>query len=514
VRALLSGSWLAAFTFGIAAELASAPPLPALDAITGFSLLAFGLLTRWRQPRYAVGWILATASVAWFTGTLAGWAVFWHRGPLAQLILTYPATRLWPAPLLERVAVAAAYTYALAYPVANSDAATIAFALALVSLAGWRYVNTRGSQRRARASALIAAVTFALVLVAGATQRLAGAGDTRQVLIAYELVIVAIAAGLTADLLSARWTQNLVTSVVVDLGEPLAASTLRARLAHTLRDPTLTIGYWVADDNGYVDENGQPLTLPTDEPGREVSLIEDAGLPLAALIHDPAVLNTPDLVADVAAATRLAVTNARLQAEIRARVAQVDASRRRLVEAADEQRRQLERELREGAERRLTYVADLLDDAGPPLAEVTAGLDAARTELRELARGIDPATLTDHGLREAIAELADRSPIPVRMSVPAQSWPTPVEAAAYFVCSEALTNVAKYAHASSIDIRVTGGETQLTVEIADNGIGGADPAHGSGLRGLADRVEALGGRLAIDSPAGEGTRLTTEIPLA
>jgi signal transduction histidine kinase len=514
VRALRSGSWLAAFTFGIAAELAGAPPLPALDAITGFSLLAFGLLTRWRQPRYAVGWILATASVAWFTGTLAGWAVFWHRGPLAQLILTYAATRLWPAPRLERVAVAAAYTYALVYPVVNSDAATIAFALALVNLAAWRYVITRGSQHRARASALIAAVPFALVLVAGATQRLTGAGDSRQVLIAYELVIVAIAAGLTADLLSARWTQNLVTSVVVDLGEPLAASTLRARLAHTLGDPTLTIGYWVADDNGYVDENGQPLTLPTDEPGREVSLIEDAGVPLAALIHDPAVLNTPDLVSDVAAATRLAVTNARLQAEIRARVAQVDASRRRLVEAADEQRRQLERELRDGAERRLTYVADLLSDAGRPLAEVTAGLDAARTELRELARGIHPTTLTDHGLRKALAELADRSPIPVRMSVPAQSWPTPVEAAAYFVCSEALTNVAKYAHASSIDIRVTGDETQLTVEIADNGIGGADPAEGSGLRGLADRVEALGGRLTIHSKAGEGTRLTTEIPLA
>lgn len=513
MRALRNALWPAAFAFGIAAELAGTPPLPALDTITGFSLLALGLLAQSRRPGYAVGWILAAAGVAWFAGTIAGWAVFWHRAPLAQLILTYPATRLWPASRVERAAVALAYVYAIAYPVAGNEEATILFALALVGLAGWRYLTKRGPQRRARTSALVAAVAFALILIASATLRLAGPGGARQVLTGYELVIVAVAAGLTADLLWGRWTQGLVTAVVVDLGGPLAASTLRTRLARTLGDPTLTVGYWVSDQNRYVDEDGRPLALPADEHDRAVTLIDDAGSPLAALIHDPAILSDPDLVLDIAAAARLAVTNARLQAEIRARAAQVDASRRRLVEAADEQRRQLEHELRDGAERRLTHVAELLAAAGPPLAEVTTGLNAAVAELRELARGIHPATLTSHGLRTALSELAARSPIPVELSAPAQRWSAAVEATAYFVCSEALTNVAKYAQASRVHMRITNDDAQLEVEIADDGIGGADPTRGTGLRGLTDRVEALGGRLTVDSPAGHGTSLTAKLPL-
>jgi signal transduction histidine kinase len=513
VRALRNALWPAAFAFGIAAELSGTPPLPALDATTGFSLLALGLLAHSRRPGYAVGWIVAAAGVAWFAGTIAGWAVFWHRAPLAQLILAYPATKLWPASPVERAAVAVAYVYAIAYPVASNDEATIVFALALVGLAGWGYLVRRGPERRARTSALIAAVAFAVVLIVGATLRLAGPGGGRQVLTAYELMIVAIAAGLTADLLWGRWTQGLVTAVVVDVGGPLAASTLRTRLARTLGDPTLTVGYWVSDQDHYVDEDGRPLALPADEHDRAVTLIDDAGSPLAALIHDPAILSDPDLVSDITAAARLAVTNARLQAEIRARAAQVDASRRRLIEAADEQRRQLEQALRDGAERRLTHVAELLAAAGPPLAEVTTGLDSALAELRELARGIHPATLTNYGLHTALDELAARSPIPVDVSAPAQRLPAAVEAAAYFVCSEAITNAAKHAQASRIHIRITDDDEQLQVEIADDGIGGAGPTSGSGLRGLTDRVEALGGRLTVDSPAGHGTRLTAQLPL-
>jgi signal transduction histidine kinase len=514
VRAVPFAFWLAALVFGIAAELAGAPPLPALDAITGFSLLALGLLARARRPGYAVGWILAAAGVAWFAGTLASWAVFLHRAPVAQLIITYAATRFWPRSTLERVAVALAYVYAIAYPVASGNEGTIVFALALVGLAGWRYLTKQGPHRRARASAMIAALALALVLIAGASLRLAGAGSERQVLTAYELVIIVVAAGLTADLLWGRWTQALVTAVVIDLGEPLAAGTLRARLARTLGDPTLNIGYWVSDRNGYVDEDGRPLTLPTDEQARAVRLIDDAGSPLVALIHDPAVLNTPDLVSDVAAATRLAVANARLQAEIRARLAQVDASRRRLVEAADEQRRQLERDLRDGAERRLTRVAELLSNAGPPLAEVTAGLDSARAELRELARGIHPATLTDHGLREAVSELADRSPVPVELTARTQRFPRAVEAAGYFICSEALANVAKHACATNVRITITDTETDLWIEVADDGTGGANAGAGTGLRGLADRAEAIGGNITITSRPGHGTTVTARLPLA
>jgi signal transduction histidine kinase len=208
------------------------------------------------------------------------------------------------------------------------------------------------------------------------------------------------------------------------------------------------------------------------------------------------------------------VANARLQAEIRARVDQVDASRRRLVEAADEQRRQLERDLRDGAARRLTYVAELLSNAGTPLADLTAGLDSARAELRELARGIHPATLTDHGLREAVNELAERSPVPVELIAPTQRFPPAIEAAAYFICSEALANATKHACASSIRIQITDMETDLLIEVADDGVGGADARAGSGLRGLADRTETLGGNLTITSPAGHGTKVTARLPLA
>ena len=514
MRAAACAVWPAAVGLGIVAEAAGRPPLPALDAATGFSLVALGFLASRKQPRYAVGWILAAAGVAWFIGTLAGWAVFLHRAPLAQLILTYPATRLWPASRNGALAAAAAYAYAAAYPVAENSAATTVFALALVGLAAWRYQAGGGLERRARASALAAAAAFGSVLIASAIEPVAGASGGRPLLAAYEAVIVLLAAGLTADLLWGRWAQGLVTALVVDLGDPAAAGTLRTRLAHTLGDPTLTVGYWVTGQDGYVDETGLPLELPAGDRGRAVRLIDDAGAPLAALIHDPAILNDPALLTDIAAATRLAVANARLQAQIRAKVAQVSASRRRLVEAADEQRRQLERDLHERAETRLTKIAELLAGCGPPFAEITAGLDAARAELRELAHGIHPATLTDAGLHAALQELAARSPAPVELTIPPRRWPTTTEAAAYFLCSEALANTAKYAQASHVSVLITSNDDALRVEIADDGTGGADAAGGSGLRGLADRVEALGGRLTIISPPGQGTRLRAELPLS
>jgi signal transduction histidine kinase len=159
-------------------------------------------------------------------------------------------------------------------------------------------------------------------------------------------------------------------------------------------------------------------------------------------------------------------------------------------------------------------VAELISDSGPPLADVAAGLDAARAELREFARGVHPATLVEGGLVAALTELAERSPVPMEVKAPSERLPAAVEAAAYFVCSEALTNIAKYAKASHASVRLETRGGLLAVEVTDDGAGGADPAGGSGLRGLVDRVEALGGRLRIDSPPGRGTRLTAELPLA
>jgi signal transduction histidine kinase len=242
-------------------------------------------------------------------------------------------------------------------------------------------------------------------------------------------------------------------------------------------------------------------------------LIDDAGAPLVALVHDAAILDDPSLLEDVAAATRLAVANARLQAEVRSRITAIRASRQRLVEAADDQRRHLERELGDGAGRRLSTVAELLQDGGGRLTDLGGGLEAARSQLRELARGLHPATLTTSGLQGALAELATHSPIPVELIVAERRWPPASEVAAYFICSEALANAAKYAAASNVRVHIAEEDTGMVIEIADDGIGGAEPALGSGLRGLTDRVQALDGYLTIDSRLGHGTRLTARLPL-
>jgi signal transduction histidine kinase len=192
---------------------------------------------------------------------------------------------------------------------------------------------------------------------------------------------------------------------------------------------------------------------------------------------------------------------------------EVAASRRRLVEAADEEQRRLGDELHAGAEHRLAAIADrlaVLD--GPVAAGLATGVAEARAELRAFAHGIRPRTLTEHGLGAALAELASRAAPPVALHADAPRCAPSHEAAAYFVCSEALANVAKYAAATHVEITVARVGDRLRVAVADDGVGGADAALGSGLRGLADRVEALGGALRVDSRPGRGTRLEAELP--
>jgi signal transduction histidine kinase len=454
---------------------------------------------------------MTAAGFAWFLGTFAGWALYLHRGPLAHLVLAYPSGRVGSR--IERTAIVAGYAYAVVYPVADNDYATMVFATGLIAVASYRYAIAGGPARRARGSGLAAALALALVLAFGAATQLADADVDGTLLWVYDAVILLVALGLAADLLYGRWAQATVTGLVVDLGDPGAAGTLRERLARALGDPTLAVGYFLPEEARYVDELGRGFEPSGGEPGRAVTPIEEGGEPVAALVHDRAVLDDAELVQAVASATRFAVSNARLQAEVRARVAEVEASRRRIVQAADAQRRRLERELRNGAERRLARMAVLLHECGPPFAGVGRDLDAARSQLREFASGIHPAILTEAGPAAALAELAGRSPVPVEVHAPPGRWTPAVEAAVYFVCSEALTNVAKYAEASRVTIHVEADRAWVTARVTDDGVGGANESGGSGLRGLADRVEALGGQLQVDSPLGGGTRVTAEIPL-
>jgi signal transduction histidine kinase len=242
------------------------------------------------------------------------------------------------------------------------------------------------------------------------------------------------------------------------------------------------------------------------------------------LIHDKALEHEPQLVRLTASAASLALEHARLQAEVQAQLEQVRASRARIVEAGDAERRRLERDLHDGAQQRLVTLSlalamarDRAAEADPALGSLieSASKEAreAINELRELARGIHPAVLTQTGLAGAIQALAERSPVPITITeVPQQRFPAAIEATAYFVVSEALANVAKHSRASVACVTIHTLPDSLVVSVSDDGSGGATPEGGSGLRGLNDRVAAVGGRLHIDSPPGAGTRLEADIP--
>ena len=243
MRWLRYALWPAGLAFGVAAEWVGRPDLIALDAAAGFALVFLGLVAWSRRPGSRAGPIMSAAGLAWFLGTLWAPAVFLHRGPLAQLLISYPGGRL--SSRLLRVGAGAAYAYAAADVVAGNNYATIIFALGLVALSARRYVGATGTERRARLASLTAAAAFGLVLVAGAIVRLAGFGSDRAMLAWYDLTVCLIAIGLAADLFWGRWARGAVTGLVVDLGEPAAGGVLRDRLARTLGDPTLVVGYWL-----------------------------------------------------------------------------------------------------------------------------------------------------------------------------------------------------------------------------------------------------------------------------
>jgi signal transduction histidine kinase len=266
---------------------------------------------------------------------------------------------------------------------------------------------------------------------------------------------------------------------------------------------------------------------PSDSSGRAVTFLERDGQPIAAIVHDAVLLDDPGLVASVASAMRLSVENERLQAEVEAQLAEVRESRARIVAAGDAERRRVERDLHDGAQQRLVSLTLALrmanlklgDDADPDvrrsLEEASEEARSALAELRELARGIHPQILTEAGLGPAIESIADRSSIPVTVEgATTERFSPAVEGTAYFVVSEALTNIVKYANANRAIVRIGREEARLTIEVSDDGIGGADPANGSGLRGLVDRLAVIDGGLEIVSPRGGGTRLLAFIPTA
>jgi signal transduction histidine kinase len=336
--------------------------------------------------------------------------------------------------------------------------------------------------------------------------------------------LIALPLAILAGLLLTLARRATVGELLLEL-EKTPPHELRGALARAIGDPTLEVAFWLPERKGYVDARGEPMELPRDGDERAVTLLEQDGQPLAALIHDPILRHEPKLVESAGAAARLALENARLQAELRAQLVKVKESRARLVAAADEERRRIERNIHDGAQQRLVALAlelriaqRRLGDTADPVVEqlLTAAavdLQEAVDELRELARGIHPAILSDEGLEAALGSLACRCPLPVTVEVDCdERLPAEVEVTAYFVACEALANAVKHARASSVTVRVAHTDNRLVISVEDDGAGGADPARGTGLRGLVDRVEAHGGKLQVDSSPGRGTRVTGEIP--
>jgi signal transduction histidine kinase len=324
-------------------------------------------------------------------------------------------------------------------------------------------------------------------------------------------------------LLSSRLLRSTVGDFFVELRANPAQGDLRDALARALHDPSLTVAYWLPDFGSYVDLDGKPMVAPEASNARGITPVERHGAQVAVLLHDPSLNDEPELLDSVAAAAGIALENMRLQAELRARVDELAGSRARLIDAGQKERQRLERDLHDGAQQRLVALSldlSLLQEQLNGDVNVRNRLDRVRlqiaaslAELRDVAHGIHPAVVSGHGLAVALEELVAHAPVPISLTVGIEGrLDDAVEVAAYYVVSESLTNIGKHARATAATVAVARESGRLVIEVIDNGVGGADTERGSGIRGLADRVEALDGRLQVWTPRGGGTRVRAEIP--
>jgi signal transduction histidine kinase len=545
-----------------------------LGPLIGLSFIGTGVFAWWRRPLNRFGLLMTGVGIAWFLAgltesnnstvfTIGSYVEPLYLVIVVQMVLSFPTGRL--ETFAQRVTIAAGYLVVLAVRLpffllggdissdlsgprpdnvfAIVDApdladvfdytatfiAVVVLVSTLVLLVRKRQAATV-PQRRALAPmlwtglALVGLLGIAFLIdVLGLPSEI---GDVAGLLALVSFAVLPFA--FLAGLVRSRYSRaGAVGELIERLNNPEADRSLGLALADALGDRSLKLVYWRPSAGHYVTYDGRPVELPEPGSGRAVTEVEREGIRVGAIIHDAALGDEPGLVRAVAASAALALENERLGAELRARLDELQTSRSRLVEVSMFERRRLERDLHDGAQQRLVALSLQLGLAQRRLQEgedAAAGamLDAARDELaraleelRELARGIHPAVLTDRGLEPALEALAERAPLPVSLDqMPAERLPAPVEAAAYFVVAEALTNVVKYAEASTAAVRIRRNGSYAVVEVCDDGVGGADPAIGTGLRGLADRLAALDGRLEVHSPPGEGTTVRAEVPCA
>jgi signal transduction histidine kinase len=538
---------------------------------TGWAFLLAGLIASWRRPANRLGVLMVVTAFALLLRQLRTshdpivFTTFFALGDVGyamvgHAILAYPTGRIIDR--YERLLVGSAYVVAIAFPPAalffydgtwrllyydplpreslllvagNADVVEALQKTQIVLLFGIlatlfiglilrRFVQATPRARRILAPLLFAGLVVAVRAVSECIFTFVDPVFAYETLFWWQVCgVILLPLGLMAGLLRARLARAGVGSLLLEL-ERTPPHGLRDALARALGDPTLEVAFWLPEQGVFVDAAGRPVELPADDARRAVTRLDHDGDPVAALLHDPTLLEEPKFVEAAGAAARLALENARLQAELQAQVLAVRDSRARIVTATDEERRRIERDLHDGAQQRLLALAlalrsaerrhhfDLAPEVKQVLGTAVSELQEAVEELRELTHGLHPTILAEQGLEAALGSLVARMPLPVEVDVRLEERPEPaVEAAAYFVACEALANVVKHAGARSVSVAVARRDGMVSVEVADDGVGGAD-ANGSGLRGLADRIDALGGTLTVDSPSGHGTRVAAEIP--
>jgi signal transduction histidine kinase len=549
----------------------------ALDLAAGWGLVAAGLAL-WQLRPGVTGPLAVAAGFAWFAPDWIGW----DGGPALVRSLGMLAAGIWLAFLVHavlafphglrsvasRVLVLSVYAETVVVAIGlslfrnpfddpncwsnctdnsflvRSDPGiarsltwldlgfAIVLAVSFAVLAAWRLAAAAGPARRALAPVLAGGIAVTTVHALSAVALLrtpledSHAASFEALFVAGCLATGSVALALGWTLLRARRARETVERLTVELDGVPQPGTLQSALVRATGDSSLRIAYRLRSSERYVDGDGHPARAPSSVGDRAVTAIVRDGLPVALVEHDPAVLDQA-FVSRIGSAARLAVENERLQAETLARLIELRDSRSRIVQAGDEVRRRLERDLHDGAQQRLVALSFALRlaraELGPepdprvtkPLADAERRLTAALAAVRAVANGLFPATLASSGLGHAVEELAELAPIRIDVdAVPDRRFSEAVEAAAYGVIREAVENAVLHADASMVSIRAVCRSNTVVVETADDGIGGADPERGVGLRDIADRVGALGGRLRITSPSDGGTRIQAEIPCA
>jgi signal transduction histidine kinase len=569
----LSGTarWVAVlWPLGIAAQLAALillfdgseelTAVAVVNRLVGGSFVFCGLIAWQRRPGSRTGPLMALTGFLFsaeallsevdspIVYTVGQWVPNWWAIPFAALMLGFPSGRLGAR--IDRVIVSAfvfgtvvmqlVWLFFLPFPPGKENAfllsadagvaniidrfessfnGTVALVLAIVAISRW--FRAAAPMRRLLLPTLAGALTLVVLITQVYYAVLTGEFIRSSQAISSAL-LVTVPLTFLLGLLRQQLARAGMADLVVALHRAPEPGTLGKALGKALGDPSLVLAYWLPRFDAYVDADGSRVALPDAGSGRVATLVEADGRPVAALIHDAALTHQPELLEGVSAAAGVALERERLQAELAARVVELQASRERIVTAGDAERRRLERNLHDGAQQRLVAIALQLrllkghvgDDASAEelVSAVSDQLALSLAELRELARGLHPAVL-EYGLGAALDSLAARSTVVTKVIYePSDRLPEPVELAAYFVACEALANVSKYAHATNVTMRVWRAGPVATIEVADDGVGGADDLGGSGLRGLADRVEALQGRLRVVSPPGVGTTVTAELP--